>query len=317
MLAHHTVRGGRGKHHRGAKLLQPINQLLRPGFLKQRHAGANRHGEQHLPAQPKGKRDGRAADEHIVRIGLQNRLRPAGAYRHHITVKMHGGLGHTRGARGKTQQAGVGSSSVQSREFGAGLVHQGFQRIINTFGLDVEVAHGVQRVAFFLRALHLSAQRVVTQRVADLGDVHNRRQLLGAQQRHGSHGNTTGLDDAKPASHHHGVIGRAQQHAVARHQTQITGQHIGNLVGLGLQLRISPAQTGGLNAKTIATPLRHMLVQQLGHTVHALGELKLRQIEDKLRLQLHRWQMVCRKRINVSGVGHDFNLLYQNRGFAD
>ena len=153
-----------------------------------------------------------------------------------------------------------------------------------------------------LRPLHLGTQRFIAQRMADLRDIDNRAQLLGTQQRHGGHGNATSLDNAKPGRHHHRVIGRAQQHAVARLQAQGLRQYIGNAVGLVLQVSISPAQAFGLYAQALSTAFAHMLVQQLHRAVQSLGKLQLWQLKNELGLQRGRRQIVGCKGIDMRAV---------------
>ena len=169
----------------------------------------------------------------------------------------------------------------------------------------VEIAHGLERAGFFLCTLYLGAQRSIAQRMADLRYVDDGGQLLGPQQRHGGHGNAPGLDNAKPARHHHGIVGCAQQHAIAGLEPQLLRQHIGDAIGLELQICIAPAQAFGLNAQTVAAPLAHMSIQQLHGTVKALGEPQLGQLENELGLLLGWRQVVGSKGIDMRGVRHD------------
>ena len=229
-------------------------------------------------------------------------------------MKVHGGFGDARGARGKAQQASVCRSRIDGVELCRCCLHQGLQRIGRI--MAVEEQHMLQNRAFVFGTQYLGAQSLVAQRMADLRNIDNGGQLLGPQQRHGGHCHAASFHDAKPAGHHHRVVGRAQQHAVAGHQA-LLHQHIGNAVGFFLQLGISPAHAFGLNAETLTSPFAHMLVEQFHRTVQSLGELQRGQLEEELGLQLGRRQMVSRKGIDMRGVRHgvrhDSDLSGKNR----
>ena len=308
LLGHHPVRGRRGEHHRGAKLFDAIDQLHRPSLLQQRHRGANRHREQHLATQAKGKGQRRAADKDIIGRSPQHMAGPAGANRHDIAVEMHRRLGHARGTRGKAQQTSVGRGGLHGAEMRRGLGHQRLQRLRSRQASSVEVAHRLQARVGRLCRLHLGQQGRIAERMADLGNLDDGAQLLGAQQRHGSDRNTAGLDDGKPARHHHRVVGGTQQHAVAGYQAHLGGQYVGNAVGLGLQVGIGPAHSLGLQAEALAPAFGHMAVQQLGGAVEALGELQLGQVKPVLGLQLGRRQMRSGKAVDMRGIGRGRHL---------
>ena len=219
---------------------------------------------------------------------------------HHIAVEVHGGLGHAGGARGEAQQAGVVARRVHVVEVGRGALHGRFQAVRP---FVVEVAQVAQQGRFQRRQAHLFGQRGVAQRVADLANVDDGLQLFGAQQRHGGHGDAAGLHHRKPASREHGVVGRAQQHAVAGHQAHVLHQHVGDAVRLVAQVGVGPGQTGRADADAVAMAARNVLVQQFGGAVEALGELQFGQIEHEFRLLIGGRQVVAGKGVNVGG-GH-------------
>ena len=143
--------------------------------------------------------------------------------------------------------------------------------------------------------------------MADLADVDDGLELLGAQQRHGGHGDATGLHDREPAGREHGVVGRAQQHAVAGHQAHVLHQHVGDAVGLVLQIGVGPGQAGCADADPVAAAGGHVAVQQFGGAVELCGELQLGQVEDELGLLVGRRQVVAGKGVDVGG-GHGVDL---------
>jgi hypothetical protein len=110
-------------------------------------------------------------------------------------------------------------------------------------------------------------------------------EFLGAQQRHGRRGDSADFHHREPAGRHHRVVRRAQEHAIAGDDAELIDQHVGDAVGLLLQVGIGPAQVRRLDADAPSPAFRDMPVEQFRRAVHALGELQLRQLEQELRLR--------------------------------
>jgi hypothetical protein len=62
--------------------------------------------------------------------------------------------------------------------------------------------------------------------------VEDGAEFLRAQQRHGGHRDQAGLHRAQPGQRHGHRVAAAQQHAVAGHQAQVHGEHVGDAVHL-------------------------------------------------------------------------------------
>ena len=82
-------------------------------------------------------------------------------------------------------------------------------------GGAVEADDLLQEAAVLGAGDHLVHQPRVAERQADLGLVDDLRQFAGAQHRHGVDDDGAGLGRRQPAGDHGGVVGRADQHAVA------------------------------------------------------------------------------------------------------
>jgi hypothetical protein len=129
-------------------------------------------------------------------------------------------------------------------------------------------------------------------------------EFLGAQQRHGRRGDSADFHHREPAGRHHRVVRRAQQHAIAGDDAELIDQHVGDAVGLLLQVGIGPAQVRRLDADAPSPAFRDMPVEQFRRAVHALGELQFRQVEQELRLRRGRRQVVAGEGIDMGAVGH-------------
>jgi hypothetical protein len=80
-------------------------------------------------------------------------------------------------------------------------------------------------------------------------------------------------------------------------------QHMGNAVGLGLQVAVGPHQTaGGTDAHAVAPAPVDGAVQQLGGAVELCGKLQAGCIQQELGPLFGRRQVVGGKGVDVSGV---------------
>ena len=86
----------------------------------------------------------------------------------------------------------------------------------------VEGHDGREHRVQVLRAACSSASRPASHSATVACDlVDDVAELLGAQQRHGGHGDQPGLDHPQPGQRHADGVAAAQQHAVAGHQLQV------------------------------------------------------------------------------------------------
>ena len=74
------------------------------------------------------------------------------------------------------------------------------------------------------RLAEVADEAAVDDRVADFGALDHRRDLAGAQQRHGRDHHPAGLQHAEPGGEHRVAVGPAQQHAIAGDQAVLLDQ---------------------------------------------------------------------------------------------
>ena len=203
----------------------------RVGLIGEVHAGPGPHRKHQQTPQAKGERRRWRARHDVVGGGLDNMARPGLADRQHIAVRVHGGLGCARGARGEGHQRNIVSRRGAGRR-GAGLGLCALQQV-GRIGRGVERHDGGQHRVLCLCRLQLGQQAAVALRQRGLGAVDDAAQFARAQQRHGRHGNQPGVDGAQPGQRHLHRVAAAQQHAVAGHQAVVLRQHLGNACGLG------------------------------------------------------------------------------------
>ncbi len=214
---------------------------------------------------------------------------------------MHGRLGHAGGARGEGEQAGVVGRRIDVDEGGGLTRHRRFQAIGRGV---VEAADAHRHGGLPDRIAQRISQPRIAQGEADLALGQDLPELLGAQQRHGGHGDRAHLHHREPTSRQHRVVGRAQQHAVAGHHAHLVHEHVGDAVGVFLQVGVGPAQAARRpDAQAIALAGGDAPVEQLGRAIEPRWKLQRRQIEAVDRLELRRRQAIAGERVEV-GTGH-------------
>ncbi len=108
---------------------------------------------------------------------------------------------------------------------------------------------------------------------ADVGEF---GELTGAQHRHRGDGDPAGLQGAEPRGDEPGVVGAAQQDAVAGPEAEVLGEDLGDLVGTVLQFAVGPALGRGEQAGTVGAVLRDGFVEQASGAVEAVRVVQLR-----------------------------------------
>ena len=249
------------------------------GSLQQDRGGAHAQRKQHETAKAERKSDRRRADEAIVAAGAQHVFSERVANGEHVAVKMHRALGHAGGTRGESDQADIVARRVASREaLVAVLFHHRFEAVGCTGApIDDALEPGRERT----RLLHLVGQPDVAQRQPDLGLGQRERDFLGAQQRHGRDHDGAGFDHGKIGGDHHRAVRPAQQHAIARHHTEIAREHVGDAVHLLRQIGIGPARGGRDQAIASALARGHPIVDEGAHAIEPIRVIQFRQFEQK------------------------------------
>ena len=136
----------------------------------------------------------------------------------------------------------------------------------------------------------------------DLPLLRNDLEFLGPQKRHGGDRDSAGLDDAQPAGDHRRVIGRTQEHPVARHEPQVIDQHIGDPVGAGEKVTVGPGLVGAPQRDPVAVALLDMDVDQFGRAVDLLGVLEFRIVQQERRPLVLGRQVVPGERVDMGRI---------------
>ncbi|MHC2414300.1 hypothetical protein ACVJGC_006891 [Bradyrhizobium diazoefficiens] len=219
-------------------------------------------------------------------------------------------------ARREGDQADVVGGGIDGLELRACVGDQRLERV----GRAVTPIDGLLETGRRgFRLLHLVSELSVAERQRDLRLLDRIGQLLGAQQRHRRDANASGLDHRKIGCDHHRIVGRAQQHAPAGHETKLADQNIGDAIHECLQLVIAVADRGADNARRVAMALFDPAIEEIADAVQSRRILQLRPREDEIGPELARRQMLPCERIdmgrrsiavrrarhlNLGGVGH-------------
>ncbi|MCY1369450.1 hypothetical protein D9M69_564940 [compost metagenome] len=166
---HLAVEGWRGVADGGAHAGDQLHHGLgRVGDGGEVHRGAGPHGKHQQAAQAEGECQRGRAHHDVVGCGAQHVARPGLAGGDQVAVRVHGGFGAARGARGEGQQGDVVGAGGAGRGLVAGVARQGLQRVGQHHRrvAGVEHAHGHARAVWVgrERGLELVLQLHVAQR---------------------------------------------------------------------------------------------------------------------------------------------------------
>ena len=125
------------------------------------------------------------------------------------------------------------------------------------------------------------------------------RELAGAQHRHGVDHDRAGLGRRQPAGDHRRVVGRADQHAVARLDAVVLDQRVRQAVGPVGQLLVGAAAAVADQRGVVAEALLDQAVGQLDGGVEVLGIVEA--VEQEIRPLVGRRQIVAGERVDVCG----------------
>ena len=82
-------------------------------------------------------------------------------------------------------------------------------------------------------------------------------------------------------------------------------QHVGDAVGMALQVGVGPPQAAGrVQANALAAAFGDGTVEQLGCAVQLRRKLQPGELEDELGLLVERRQLITGKGVYVRAVGH-------------
>ena len=269
----------------------------RVGLVVEVHRTTGPHRKHQQTAQTKGEGQWGRAHHDVFRGGAQHMAWPGLASAQDIAVAVGCGFGCAGGARGEGQHGdviGMGRASTEVAIMGRSA-HRQRPRCIH----QVEWHDRVQHRLLLLGQFQLMQQRGVAQSHAGLGFGDDLAQLLGAQQGHGGHSHQAGLDHTHPGQSQADGIATAQQHPVARHQTQVVHQHLGNAVDAFTRFAVTQGDARRAQHRAIAPALFIGPVQQFTDQVELIGECQLRQVAQHLRMQPSRGQAFADKPVDV------------------
>ena len=166
-------------------------------------------------------------------------------------------------------------------------------------GGAVKADHLGQELAGLGAGGHLVHHPGVAQGELHLGLVDDLPQLLGAQQRHGVDHHRTGLGRRQPAGHQRRIVGRTDQHPVARLQPEILDQRMRHPVGPVGQFLIGAHPPAADKRGPVTEPVFHHPVGQFDRRVQGLGIVD--PVQQQLGPQLGRRQVVPGKCVGVRG----------------
>ncbi len=164
-------------------------------------------------------------------------------------------------------------------------------------GGAVEADHLLEEFAGLGAGDQLVHQPGVAQRQRDLGLVDDLAELAGAQHRHGVDDDGAGLGRRQPARDQRRIVGRADQDAVARLDSEILDQRVGDAIGPVGKLFVGAAAAVADQRDVVAEAARHHAVGQFDAGVEFLGIVEA--VERNLRPLLRRRQVVAREGVGV------------------
>ena len=155
-------------------------------------------------------------------------------------MEMHRRLGRARRARGEAEQRDIVAPGPDRLE-----AHRLVERDAIEFGVviggAVETDDALQEAAVLGAGDEFVENARVAERERNLGLVDDLGELARAQHRHGVDDHGAGLGRGEPDRDHRGIVGRADQHAVARLHAVILDQRMGEPVAPVGELLVGPA----------------------------------------------------------------------------
>ena len=237
--------------------LDDLDHVRRRGVLEQRRGRAEAQREDRQPAEPEGEGERRRADEHVVGRDAEHLLRVAVGDDQQVAMEVHRRLRLAGRAGGEAEQRDVVAAGRHRLEAHR-LVERDAVELGVVVGGAVEADHLLRKRLSLAQATSSSISRVSQSASAISALSTILRELAGAQHRHGVDHDRAGLGRGQPAGDHRRVVGRADQHAVARLDAVVLDQRVRQPVGpVGELLVGAPAAVAdqrGVVAEALAPP---------------------------------------------------------------
>ena len=223
-------------------------------------------------------------------------------------MEMHRPLGLAGRTRGEPDQRHIVLAGLNGLETDRLLQREPVELGV-VVGRAVETHHGLQRLVGFGAAGQLVHQARVTQRVGDFGLVDVFGEFGRAQHRHGVDDDGADLGRGKPASHHGGVVGRADQHTVAGLHLEVVDEGVGELVGPVGELLVGAPAAVADQGGVVAEPF---LDHRVGELVADIQLVRIVEpVEHEIGPLALRREVVAGKRVYMCGFfQHAFNLAF-------
>ena len=275
-----------------------LDEVRRGRAFDQHGGSAEAQGEDRKSAEPEGEGDRRRTDEHVVGLNLEHLPRIDVGDDENVAMKVHRRLRRAGCSGGEAEQGDV----VAARRHG-GQGHRLIEREAVEFG--VVIGGAVEADDAFEKAARLGAgdqfieDPGVAQRKADLGLVDDLRQFSGAQHRHRVDHDRARLRRREPAGDHRGIVGRADEHAIAGLDAIILDERPGEPVAPVGKLLVGAAPAMADEGGAVAKAALDHAVGQLDRGVHVLWIIE--PLQPKVGPLIGRRQVVARETVKMSG----------------
>ncbi len=209
---------------------------------------------------------------------------------------VHGGLGLAGGAGGEAEQRHVVGGGRHRRER-CRLVQRQAVEFGVVVGAAVEGDHPLQEVAVRRTLLQFVEQAAVAQGERHFGLVDDPGELSGAQHRHGVDHHCAGLGGGEPAGHQRRVVGRADQHPVARAHAELLDQGVGEAIGPLGEFPVGATAAVADQGHALAVALLDQAIAEFHRGVEPCRVVEA--LEQEIGLLLGGWQVVPGKGIGM------------------
>ncbi len=261
-------------------------------------AAPNRSGNTASPPRPKVNASGGEPTNTSSGVTPKHLLRVAVGDDQQIAMEVHRGLRLT-GRAGREAEQGDVVPPGSHRLVLHGLVERDPVELGVVVGRAVEPDHLREIPALLGAGDELVHQPRVAQRQSDLGLVDDLRQLAGPQHRHRVDDDCAGLGRRQPAGDHRRVVGRSNQHTMARLHAVVLGERVRQAVGPVGELLVGAPPPVADQRRVVAESLLDQTIGQLDGGVEVLGVVEA--VEQQLGPFVERREMVARERVDVSG----------------
>ncbi len=296
LVEHRAVGGRRGEQHRHPVLGDGRQELPGARPFEQQGARTCPQGEDHEPAEPEGEAERRTAREEVVGARPQHVLGEGVRDRQHVAVEVHAALGPPGGAGRERDQRHVVGGRVDGpvRCAGRRARRRTAAQVVRRVSAERR-----DREARDVRPGEVVDGPDVAQRVPHPGGLADRAQLVRALLGEHRDRHRARLQHRQPARGQPRGGGAAQQHPVARDDTEVAGQHVRDPVDALAEPAVGPGVPGhGAEGGAVVGRAG----EQLGGAVQPGRVAQPGQLEEELRPLLGGRQVVAREGVDMGGA---------------